>query len=338
MKEFEPLRRWFGDWGGGFCADDITNYDQEQYAKGLARRVKSQQFRDLQEEIFHDVLGCSWDEVRQFELESGKHLYVTKNLSWHCNLAGQLAMARLEGRERLCGGTRERWQCLCAARAAQKLGMELTLVLSREQAQDDDFVAQLEALGCIADRKTCVDLPDSPYAYAMYRCESSPVYVLVLEANFGPYPCPALAGLLAGRFGEKLLDLTRNIELDSVMVPITTGTEAVGVFNPWLNSGREGKLMTCESLISEEYHIIDMANYTLATRSAEKDQPNTTLCPELVDWWRMAKVLRLGCDRCHGVDTGAGERIGLSPASARAMALAFERGATDLLILEVPHE
>lgn len=339
MEEYGPFQRWFGDFGGGFCADDITNYDQEQLARRLADRLADPSFEPLFQSMLKLVLPAGLRAAACFELADKRRLYRADNLSWYYSLAGQLALAQLDGKTRLCAGTRVDLECLILARAAQALGMELTLVLSRNQAQNHSLAEELSALGCIVDRTTCVKWPDSPYAYAMYHCESTPdVYVLTLEANFGCYPYPSLTGILAGKFGEALYNQSSGLSIDGVVVPIVTGTEAVGALRPWLKSDSGAALMTVEQPICEEYHITDMGAYTLATRSADSEEPNTTLCPELVSWWRSAKVARLGCDHYKAVDTAFLSGFGFTPAGARAAALALSQtDCRSLLILEVHH-
>ena len=340
MEEYGPFRRWFGDFGGGFCADDITNYDQEQFARRLADHLACPEFQPLFSDMLDLILPTGSHELTCLALDSGQKLYRADNLSWYYNLAGQLTLARLEGKDKLCAGTRVNAECLILARAAQSLGLKLTLVLSRAQAGDPNLIAELQTMGCVIDDTTCVKWPDSPYAYAMYHRESSTdVYVPALEANFGNYPYPSLVGLLAGKFGADLYHRTARFPIDGLVVPIVTGTEAVGVFQPWLEAGSGTALMTVERPVSEEYHVTDMGTYTLATRSAETEEPNTTLCPELVSWWRSAKVARLGADRYKSVDVSALAGLNLTPPAARAAALALSHtNCSTLLILEVRYE
>lgn len=337
MEQHIPFRRWFGDFGGGFCADDITNYDQEQYAKRLAHYLGSSEFRSLFHRMLNLLLPHAESSICCCDLEGGRRLYLARNLSWYYNLAGQLALAQLEGKQKLCTGTRVREECRIVAKAAQALEMQLTIVLSREQSEDTDLINELTHLGCTVDSTTCVKWPDFPYAYAMYHCESSPdVYVLALEANFGCYPYPSLVGLLAGEFGKQLYSQAAGLPIEGIVVPIITGTEAVGAFHPWVDAGTNISLMTVEQPICEEYHVTDMGTYTLSTRSAEQEQSNTSLCPELVSWWRGAKVSRLGCDHYKKVETGWLACTDLTPAGARAAALAFAQSqCSSLLILEV---
>ena len=339
MEQYEPFQRWFGDFGGGFCADDITNYDQEQFARRLARHLNSPEFQPLFQKMLALILPSPEPSVQHYELEGGKHLYLASNLSCYYNLAGQLALAQLEGKQKLCAGTRVKEECRILAKAAQVLKMQLTLVLSREQALDHNFINELTLLGCTVDQSTCVKWPDFPYAYAMYHCESSPdVYVMALDANFGSYPYPSLVGLLAGEFGKKLYAQTAALPVEGIVVPITTGTEAVGAFRPWIDTDARISLMTVEHPISEEYHTTDMGTYTLSTRSAEHDEPNTTLCPELVSWWRGARVARLGCDHYKKVTSSWLAHLDLTADGARAATLAFAQSQHNaLLILEVPH-
>ena len=339
MEQYGPFQRWFGDFGGGFCLDDITNYDQEQVARRLAGYLSQEEFLPLFQSMLELILPDGPQPPARFSLPEGRILYRVDNLSWYYNLAGQLALAKLDGKQILCTGTRVDSQCRLLAHTARTLGMELHLILSRSQAQNETLVAELTQLGCVLDRETCVKWPDSPYAYAMYHCESSlTVFVLVLEANFGAYPYPSLAGLLAGKYGAQLYAQAARLPIDGIAVPVVTGTEAVGVLPPWLNAAPHPLLMTVEDPICEEYHVTDMGTYTLATRSALREEPNTTLCPELVSWWRTAKVVRLGCDHYKAVDTDWLSSCGLTPAGARAAALAFSpTPCQSLLIPEVRH-
>jgi len=205
-------------------------------------------------------------------------------------------------------------------------------MLSRELSHDSELIRMLEEQGAKVDAVTCTKYLDLAYSSQEQPfLADPPYYVVSIEANYGIYPKPALTGVLAGLFGADLMDELGQVE--ACVVPITTGTEAIGVFKALVNT--PCKLATSEQLIAQEFHIIDADCYTISTRSSNNEQENTSLCPELVNWWRQARVRRLGCDRLYNIDTGFLDFCHLSPTSARSAALALAAiECRELLVLE----
>lgn len=326
------LKRWFGDFGGGFCADDMRTASNPPKTVWFEQVLQSAPFEQAFQEALSLILPqtSAWS---RYDLDGGK-VIVAPNLSWYYNLAGQLSIPRLLGKTKVYAGVYRDDYALCIAKACRELGLKLTLVLSRAQANNPELIEQLKALECGLDAETCRHLIDLPYAYAE-RVDPDPDagYVMALEANWGAYPVPALVGTMAGIFGATLKSCLED-EVTLCVTPITTGTEAVGAFKAFLPT--DCVLATCEEPIAQEYHITDLGAYTLSTRSAMRESLNTSLCPEMVDWWRKGRVIRLGCDTLRPVPCETFLQLGLNPLAARAAALARDRlGEGTMLVLEV---
>lgn len=171
--------------------------------------------------------------------------------------------------------------------------------------------------------------------YFVEPCINDPLnsFIIQFTANYGTYPQPALIGALAGIYSEDIKK--RLVEIpDCLVVPIEDGTEAIAAFKEFLTE--DCRLITVEDTIAQEYHLIDYFTYTLATRSAGKEQMNTTICPELAHWWREGIVTRAGCDRIKPLDTSYLSNIDLSPSAKRAVAIAIEMNQYNkILVTEV---
>lgn len=319
---------WFGDFGG-----DLSTGDLDTRPACLAAQARRLMIGDAFEEEFWrviELIAPGEPAVRRAQTRDGLELICVPDDGWKYNLAGQLALARLRGANRLCAGTFQKDYALAAAAACKALGLELSLMLSRALGQDDALVEQLKACGCRLDVESCVSMYDLPHLYApkIFPMAEPGVEAFAFTANYGDYPAPALAGALAGIYGKRLKTLVG--VPDAVVVPITEGTGAVAVLQAYLKE--RCVCTTVEQPIAQEYHNGE----TLVTRAADEDAPNTVLCPELAWWWRSAKVLRLGCDRMRPVDADAFLALGLSAAAARGAALAAAAvpGCKTMMIVE----
>ncbi|NMC64313.1 MAG: hypothetical protein GYA55_14205 [SAR324 cluster bacterium] len=323
----------FGDFGGNDCVNDFDFNRKNPDTSKIEKIIISDEF----EKEFRNILSTILPEgisVKTHGMKGGQTLYVVPAKAKVYNLAAQLTFAKLVGEKKVFVGTYLKNIALLAAQACKAHDLSLIVKLSRVLCSDADLVKDLKALGAEVDDTTCIQYFDLPYAYSEEPFVSKPEFhVAPIEANYGLYPKPAITGLFAGIFGmDVLAQLGKTPEC--CVVPITTGTEAIGTFKALLNT--TCKLATAEELIAQEFHLIDTGTYTLSTRSSNKEQDNTTLCPELVSWWRTAKVMRLGCDRIYPVDTSLLNSFNLSLLTARAAALAIEAThCKEILVLEV---
>ncbi len=326
------LNKHFGDFGGNNDMSDFETGRLNPDIDGITKIIESDQF----EETFRNILPlvCDGFSISSYDLDGGRKLYTAPALGRRYALAARLAHAKCMGKTSAVLGSGDRTIVQLAAAACKEIDLKLSITLSKALAQDAAFVAALRDLGAEVDDKTCVELFDQPYAYVEVPFTSDPVdYIIQVDANYGVWPKPALTGVFAGLYGADLLEKLGKAP-EACVVPIQDGTEAVGVFKALKNTAC--KLATCEDAVAQEFHLIDTGAYTLATRSAVEDIPNTSICPELADMWHKAQVCRLGCDRLYAVDTSALDATGLPAAAKRAAALAFEAlDCKELLVLEV---
>jgi len=327
------LSIYFGDFGGNDCINDFDFARKNPNIKQIQEIITGDEF----EKEFRKILSTLLPEgiaVKTNHTKGGQVLHVVPANAKLYNIAAQLALAKLKGKKGVFLGTYLKDIAKMTARACQIHGISIRIMLGRDLCGDSALIKDLKSLGAEVDSTTCVDYFDLPYAYSEEPFIPEPEFhVIPIEANYGVYPKPALAGMFAGLFGKDVLDRLGKIP-ECCVVPITTGTEAIGMFKALMNT--TCRLATTEELIAQEFHLIDTGAYTLSTRSSDKEQMNTTLCPELVAWWRQAKVMRLGCDRIHPVNTEFLSSFNLPPMTARAVALAMEAtNCKEILALEV---
>lgn len=336
MLKFEStikLEKNFGDFGRDYGVIDLDFARTEPDIGKLVKILESSDF----ENVFRTLLPAAFPSafaVNTFSLCDGRILNVVPALARMYNLAGQLALAKILGKDSIVAGTFLRDFATAAAETATKAGFDkIQIALGRDLCADQELVKKLEATGAKVDAETCAEYLDRPYDYGMvFFGTESPDYFVPEDANYGHWPMPALAGVLAGLYGADLLEKLGHVP-EACVVPITTGTEAIGAFKALIDT--DCILATAEDTVAQEYHVIKSGCYTLATRSANEENPVMVLCPELADWWRKGRVLRLGCDRLHAVDTSFLAPAAISPLSARAAALAFEAsGCRELTVLE----
>ena len=320
FKKELRLARWFGDFGGdAFDNDFVTQPDK---GPQIINALCAEDFEPCFREILSAILPAPL-RINSVFLQRGTELLLAPAYGKYYSLAGQLALARMQKKTQIYTATYSREVAQAVATACQRFGFELTIFLGAKLSQDAQLVQTLKDQNHHVDHQMSSELLDLPYFYLEPGItDRSTSFVLQAGANYGNYPQPALVGVLAGLYGQ---DLKRALPTtpECLVVPISDGTEAIGAFKAFMED--ECRLITVEEAVSQEYHIVDYFSYTLSTRSADAEKPNTTICPELAYWWRQGKVLRLGCDRIRPVNTSDLVDAGLSPLTARAAALALEQ-------------
>ncbi len=326
------IPKWFGDFGGDLCFNDTDFIRKSPGVSEIEEILTTEEFESEFRKNLR-LLNLPSLNVNEVHLEEGRLLLQTRCLARHYNLAAQLALAVIMGKTDIFIGTYSKEIAEAAAAICWDLSMSLTIVLSRRLGRDQELLERLRAYDCEVDADTCRQYFDLPYAYSEipFFTEDNR-YAVPVEANYGSYPKPGLTGKLAGLYGEDLLKHLKEIP-DCCAVYINTGTGAIGTFKALMAIGCT--LMTVEDPVAHEYHLIDTGAYTISTRNAKHEQMNTTLCPELVDWWRSGHVLRLGCDRVRPVHGDFPNDADLTENTVYAASLGFEKtGCKKLLVLE----
>lgn len=325
------LRKNFGDFGGNA---DISDFDARS-APDVSKIIETIESDEFEKE-FRKVLPlvCDDFEIKKFELAGNRVLYAAPALAKRYILAARIAHARCLGKESLCLGSDDAGITLAAVTASRELGMRIYVTLSKRLAEDTGFVQLLRANQAEVDDKTCVTYFDHPYAFVEVPFTNEPEHYLIeVDANYGVWPKPALTSVFASLFGADILEKLERIP-EAAILPIVTGTNAIGVIKALKSTGC--KLATCEQTVAMECHMIDTGAYTISTRGAAENRPNTTICPELANMWHKCQVMRLGCDRLTSVDVSALTGTGLSDTTKRAAAIGFdEMDCRELLVLEV---
>lgn len=325
------MPRQFGDFGGNDSAGDFDpriNPDIE----AVQTVITSDEFEEKFQMILQQIVGEY--EIKRIVFNSSRAIVVVPNLSKKYALAARIAYAKVIGKEAAAIGSGDREIIDAAVDAGIRNDLKIKVILDKKLSQDKEYVGQLRASGAEVDDTTCVRYFDIPYSYLEIPMVADlPAYTLQVEANYGLWPKPGLTGIFAGLYGSDLLERLEHLP-ETCVVPITTGTEALGIIKGF--SGQKCRIVTVEELIAGENHMINAGAYSIATRSAKKEQANTVICPELVNLWRCGKVLRLGCDRVHEVSVSELADSGLCKKTARAVILAFEQlKCSELLVVEV---
>lgn len=325
------LNQWFGDFGGGFCINDTANERYNHPEIAAVEAIKTDEF----EENFRKVIKELVPElkVREEVLSNGTRLTIVPALGRYYNVAGHVALALTQGKDEIYNGTYNAKTALALAKLANRFNLKLELHLGAKISSDKELVEQIKALGTEPDDKLADQLFDMPYVYVLAPfTDPRPGVTVTDTANYGDYPGPALAGLLASIYGEDL-KAEYGTDFDAVVVPTVEGTNALSIFKAYKNE--KADLISVEENVSQEFHLIDHNCYTLSVRRSDHDEMNLTLCPELVDLWRNAYVSRLGADRVRKYDDSLVKDLDVNHLTKRALALALEKKEyKNILIME----
>ena len=320
------LTVWFGDFGGDIYTGDQTTYEEK--TKQIQEAISTERFEEDFWKIRRMILPREI-KVKEYDLRKDRKLIVVPGFARYYNIAGQLALAKALGKKKILLGAEEKEAALTIGGACKELGFDMLAFLSCDLAEDQEFLSELKSFGCETDTETCKTYFDMPYVHVISASARMPEsMVLPVTANYTEYPYPSLAGKFAAIYGTEIRKLVGE-EPDCIAAAIHDGTEAVGLLKAY--RGTTCRLVTVERTVAQEYH----SGESLMTRSADKAERNTILCPELANWWRMAEVMRLGCDRLLTVQTDWLEDTDLTPNLARAVTLVYERtGCKKLMAVE----
>lgn len=325
------LKQWFGDFGGGFCINDTANERYNHPEIAAVEAIKTDAFEDN----FQKAIKVLVEEidVKEKMLENGTKLTIVPALGRYYNLAGHVALALTQGKDEIYNGTYNANTALALAKLANHFGLKLELHLGAKISKDEELVEKIKALGVEPDDKLADELFDMPYVYVLAPfTDPRPGVTVTDTANYGDYPGPALAGLLASIYGEEL-KAKYGDAFDAVVVPTKEGTNALSIFKAYKNS--KADLISVEEAVAQEFHLIDHNCYTLSVRRSDHDEMNLTLCPELVDMWRNAKVSRLGADRIRKYDDSLCRDLNVNNLTKRAIALTLEKAEyKNILVME----
>lgn len=223
------IPEWFGDFGGNFCLNDTDfarlNYPAEEYEVLLGTEKFETLFRSILNQILPVKLKITKTE------SAGKIFYIAPALAKYYNIAGHLALAKLTGAKKIFVGTYDAQAAVCVAEAAREQNMDVRAVLGRKIADDQKVLKILEELNVETDIESTSFGFDLPYGVGEAPFgRDEEVYPVPVSANYGIYPKPGLTGILAGLYGEDLLQELRKCRItpECCVVPADTGLEAVG--------------------------------------------------------------------------------------------------------------
>ena len=325
MNYFESsvkIPEFFGDFGGSMMTDSDIFVNRHR-AELWEKAISSEEF----DRLYPEYLKLTANDIRKqkFGLTDGTEITYIEDQSRYYSMAAQLAVAKITEKTEIDAGLYLKDVALKLSSVCKQLGFTCKIVLSQELSRDEELVKTLEADGTTVDNTTCLKLYDLPHALferAFFNPENNFVYLA--EGNLGIYPKPGLIGLTYTLFGKEVLKEAG--DFDCCVVPTATGSEALGIFKLLIEKGSDVKLVTVEEPICQEYHLSESGTYTICTKPAHKDQQiNTTICPELANWWRLGSVVRLGADKLTVDDLSLSEELPINHQSKRAIALTKQR-------------
>jgi tryptophan synthase beta subunit len=323
---------YFGDFGGIFVPDAFTP-DLDRLAEESGKIILSDSF-DKNFKAALNAVGVTEIKLARFEIQGGCRVTHTFSQAEYYNIAGQVALGKERQAELQVCGAETAGFALAFAQANLALKTRGKVFLNQKMAENLELIAKLNELGCEIETKTCQELFNIPqmYAFQKYMESRNRRHFVPLEANIGPYPFPALVGYFANIYGKKLVANLSDFP-DVCVAQITTGTNAIGVFQALANSNC--KLATVEDPVVLEKHGAFCGDFTLFTRQDSRQEANTIICPQLADAWRKGRVIRLGCDHFGGVAPGKLNDLSLSPNIIRAIVLASQEiGGKKILVVE----
>lgn len=327
------LKTWFGDFGGDACISDTDLLLKEELSNKVETVLNSPDFENVFRKMLKIVGKNTEIMIQRYKTTDGTVIQVAPDLSTSYNIAGQLAVAQLLGKSRIYIGSGDKAIIRIVSDSCLVLGLELSVILGRKLCKDRSFVNELQSAGVHINDTICVESLDLPESYVERPfMDPLPGWVMPLKANYGAAPRPAIVGMLSGLYGVDLV-ATLDKQPDCIIALMKDGTSALGALKAFVDT--DITLGTVEDTIAQEYHICDYGCYTLAVRSADEEESNTSLCPEIINLWRKGRVLRMGCDRITPVNTRELEMLGMTKKTARAAALAMEQtAAKHILIVE----
>ena len=328
----EPkLDRWFGEFGGSFCINDTGNLRYGHPEIEYLEAVKT----DLFEQNLRKVLAVIVPEIRakEIKLSNGGKATIVPRYGKKYNVAGHVALALTLGKKQLYVGTYSEEVVLDLLKIVPEFNMKLKIVMGDKLSEKNELISKLEEINADVDSKTSSELFDMPYAYLLPPfMDPLPGMVITDTANYNDYPAPALAGLLSSIYGEDIKKIY-GTNFDAITVPTVEGTNALSLIKPYINDSVDK--ITVEETICQEYYGIDHDCYTVIARRSDYDEMNITLCPELVNYWRTTKVIRLGAGRVKKVDLSTLEKEEISDLTKKAIILAQEYGNyKNMLVME----
>lgn len=328
----EPkLDRWFGEFGGSFCINDTGNLRYGHPEIDYLQAVKT----DLFEQNLRKVLKLTVPEIKikEVKLNNGGKATIIPRYGKKYNVAGHVALALTLGKEQLYVGTYSEEVARDLVKIIPEFNMKLKIVLGSKLSENEELISNLKEIGADVDDKLSSELFDMPYAYLLPPfVDPLPGIVITDTANYNDYPAPALAGLMASIYGEDVKQIF-GTNFDAVVVPTVEGTNALSLIKPYLNESVDK--ITVEETICQEYYGIDHDCYTVIVRRSDYDEMNITLCPELVNYWRTAKVIRLGAGRVKKVDLSSLDKEEINRLTKKTIVIAQEYGDyKNMLVME----
>lgn len=323
------LPEHFGDFGYNFAvsddADATLDFPVEETEKILNSDEFEKNFRSYLNEMIPNGIV-----IKEMMVDDTKIISVPAYGSYY-NLAGWLALAKAQGYKKVSMGTFDDNIAKTLAQICKNHDIECSIIASVEQSNNQQFVDELQKLGAKVDTQTCKNYFDFPYTYIEVLFGKPESMSILATGNYGAFPKPGLCGIFAGVYGEDLLEKLGKVPGNCV-VPVNTGLNAVSVFKALKKTSC--KLITYETTVSQEFHVVDTMCYTIKVRR-DDDSHDVMICPECAAMWRDGSVARLGCDRIIELDCSKYESSGLSNKAAKAVAEAKEIfNVQEILVVE----
>ena len=290
------FREQFGEFGGRYFDGEFLDMGSERNAR-LEELIQVPEF---EEELRKEVSDHVQIKADRFTYKNRNYISVSGYGKVYA-IVGQILLAHKLGLDTVNMGTRSAYCAKLAAGYASAKGMKINICLSAKLSQNKKLVEDLKKVNANVDDSKCQAVFDIPEIFAFGNVMTNPNSFMIYDgANASNYPSPDLVGKLSSLYLKDLEGTVDLDQIDSFLVTIEEGTDAVGLYEYLTEKGIERQIITCEKAICQEYHNGE----SLITRAADPQEAYTTICPELAYLWRMGKVIRLGCDSYRILNTG----------------------------------
>ena len=293
-KDAENLQKYFGDFGGMIIPDAFT-LELNSLVEDARAVLPGEEFNQL----YRNITGkLPQPEVRTKTAANGMDVSIIRSQAKYYIAAGHITLALCRGVKKASIGCEDNNDVLrFTAHVCSELGLELHVYLSMAQSSDEALKADLTDQGCFVDDTSCVKLYNRPYMYAYQKFigDRANSAFIAESTEVGCYPFPALSGLFAGQFGQKLRALIPSPS--AVAVTIKSGSAAVAAFRAYKDAAC--RLITVEQPVCQQFYVDSYGSATLSVRPAASSEYNHNIAPELCNMWRMAEVVRLGAENYH---------------------------------------
>lgn len=292
MKIVRNDRLWYGKYGGCF-AFDAFRMQCDDFYKQYCKATDEDGFWDEYDRLKSEYV----DTAFEFAVDGNDGLIVCKAPENTYSIIGHALLAKRLGKKRVQCGVRNVDEAALCARICAKLGLNLTMFLSRDISRISSLVRDIESYGVTIETRQCEELYNTPDMYAFQASLVLPPdesFVIHCRSNCGSYPQTNIATDFAKEYGTVLketLESENTSGIERIVVPCVSGSFALSIFKAFEGSNVQLVSVECDSLpgLREEEDCF-CGTFTKIMRNNTSDR---ILAPELADMFESGVVTRV---------------------------------------------